>query len=654
MCGIVGIISTGERAAVSAKHLQRLFARLLRLSEARGKEASGVAIKSSDHISVHKQAVTASTLVSGREYRDLMGRHFAKYPHPIALIGHSRLVTNGAETRQANNQPVSVAGLVGVHNGIIVNCDELYRHERLPRQLEVDSEVILRLLRQFSTQDISLPAATQRTFGRLRGVANIAVLFQDSDRLLLATNNGSLYMCVAPQRGLTFFASEEFVLRTAIRKEKLESVLGEYRLVQLQSHAAAILSLAGEGPSYFELPAPLPKEPGRGTGANAPVCCPESHGPEWLEREFLRNQRAISQLRRCSRCVHPETLPFVDFDSDGVCSYCRNSQPLVFRGRDELELLLREHRRGDGRPDCIVPLSGGRDSCYSLHFLTREMGMRPIAYTYDWGMVTDLARRNCSRMCSELGVEHIIVSADIKRKRRYIRKNVLAWLRRPALGTVPLFMAGDKQFFYYAEQLKRQTGIDLLVFAMNPLERTDFKHGFCGISGGGEGEHFFRLSARKNVQIALYYAREFLLNSAYINESLIDTIFAYFSYFLMPHRYTMFHDYMAWHEETVVSTLRDQYDWESDPGTPSTWRIGDGTASFYNYIYYTVGGFTENDTFRSFQVREGHITREQALAYLELENRPRYDAMTWYCETIGVDLRVALKRIHDIPKCYPT
>jgi hypothetical protein len=49
--------------------------------------------------------------------------------------------------------------------------------------------------------------------------------------------------------------------------------------------------------------------------------------------------------------------------------------------------------------------------------VVKELQMKPITYTYDWGMVTDLARRNISRMCSILGVENIIVAADISKKR---------------------------------------------------------------------------------------------------------------------------------------------------------------------------------------------------------------------------------------------
>ena len=101
--------------------------------------------------------------------------------------------------------------------------------------------------------------------------------------------------------------------------------------------------------------------------------------------------------------------------------------------------------------------------------------MNAVAYTYDWGMVTDLARRNISRICAQLGVEHILVSADIVRKRENIRKNVLAWLKRPNLGMVPLFMAGDKQYYYYLKKVREQLGVGLSVLGENMLERTDFK-----------------------------------------------------------------------------------------------------------------------------------------------------------------------------------
>lgn len=56
--------------------------------------------------------------------------------------------------------------------------------------------------------------------------------------------------------------------------------------------------------------------------------------------------------------------------------------------------------------------------------------------------------------------------------------------------------------------------------------------------------------------------------------------------------------------------------------TNTTWRIGDGTAAFYNYVYYTVAGFTEHDTFRSNQIREGQMTREERCCWLKMKIAP--------------------------------
>lgn len=658
MCGIFGIVVPSGSSMPKAA-LESMVTELFLLSESRGKEASGMAVLEGDSIRVLKRATPASELRKTREYREM----FSDTDRSVAIIGHSRLVTNGVQFTPGNNQPVIAGEMVGIHNGIVTNVDALAKKHALHRENEVDTEVLLRLIRHFHAETRSLTTAVQRAFREVEGVANVAVFLEDYDQLLLATNNGSLYF--AAWDGRATFASEEFILTSLFKKKRLDAMpaiehleAGRAMLVDLKSASVSRFSLQGPAVSGLE------KNGVRRQVTEVAVSAPDVstapfisrndvRPPSWMLEEVARNQAAIARVPRCTRCVLPATVPFSDLDASGLCSYCRTPEPLVFKGREALEEAVRPYRRRDGRADVLVPLSGGRDSCNCLHYMKRELGMNPIAYTYDWGMVTDLARRNASRMCAKLGIEHIIISADITQKRRFIKKNVEAWLDQPDLGTVPLFMAGDKQFFYYAEQLKKRTGVDLLVFAMNPLERTDFKHGFCGVDGGGHNGSFFRLDWRRNAQIAAYYAKAYLTNPGYINTSLFDTAFAYFAYYMMPHDYMLFHDYIEWDEKEVEKVLFDNYNWEMSPDTKSTWRIGDGTAAFYNYIYYTVAGFTENDTFRSNQIREGKITREAAMASVTEENRPRYESMKWYCETINVDLLRCLRVIHDIPKLYP-
>jgi glutamine---fructose-6-phosphate transaminase (isomerizing) len=348
-------------------------------------------------------------------------------------------------------------------------------------------------------------------------------------------------------------------------------------------------------------------------------------------------------------------MPFVDFDADGVCSYCRHHQPITVRGHDALEALVAPHRRRDGRPDCIVGVSGGRDSMYGLHYLKVVLGMNPVAYTYDWGMVTDLARRNVSRICGKLGIEHILVSADIPTKRAYIRKNVEAWLARPSLGTVPLFMAGDKAYFHFLNQAREQLGVELAFLCENLLERTDFKTGFAGVAPVvHDRDHVYTLPMRNKLALAAFYGKQFATNRRYLNSSLVDTAKAFAFYYLIKRDYHNLYGYVDWDEPTIERVLLDEYDFELAEDTRSTWRIGDGTAPFYNHIYYAIAGMTENDTFRSNQIRHGAMTRPRALDLIDRDNRPRWPSIHWYLRTIGLDRPIdeVLAIIDRAPKRY--
>ena len=139
----------------------------------------------------------------------------------------------------------------------------------------------------------------------------------------------------------------------------------------------------------------------------------------------------------------------------------------------------------------------------------------------------------------------------------------------------------------------------------------------------------------------------------YFNSSLWDTLSGeYYRSFTNKKDYYHVFDYWRWDEELVNSTLIKEYDWELAPDTKTTWRIGDGSAAFYNYVYNTVAGFTEHDTFRSNQIREGQITRVRALELVENENLPRYQNIRWYLDTLGMDFERVINIVNNIPKLY--
>jgi hypothetical protein len=217
---------------------------------------------------------------------------------------------------------------------------------------------------------------------------------------------------------------------------------------------------------------------------------------------------------------------------------------------------------------------------------------------------------------------------------------------------VPIFMAGDKQYFYYAVKLMEQNKLKYSFLGENLLETTNFKSGFAGIKPKVKKDNTYSLLLSDKLKMLSYYARQYLKNPAYINSSLTDTLGSFKSYYLIKHNNVNLFKYIEWNEEQIISTLKNEYDWETDPGTSTTWRIGDGTAAFYNYIYFIVAGFSENDTFRSNQIREGQLTRDNALRLTVIENEPRWDSLQWYCSTIGIEFENVIAKINSISRRF--
>jgi len=652
MCGLFGVLA-GKNNRWPQPLFLDVVKELFLLSEARGKEAAGLAICDRAAIRIHKDAIPGHEMINTSAYQRLMDNAYLRNQAdpspglitPFSIIGHSRLVTDGRQGLDRNNQPVSRENVVLVHNGIVVNHAALWQSmPHLTRTCDVDTEIMAAMLADCLKQQQSVVDAVRFVFQRIEGESSIAVNFTDIEMLLLATNTGSLYTWTAADQSSLIFASERYILEQ-MQQQSLRERVGTIQHVRPgTAHLINLHTLAVTACSLLDTPT-----------ADVPPSIqivPSLAANRRIEDRIEQDHQARQAMRRCTQCVLPETMPFIWFNQDGVCNYCLNYQPTTLLPEGDLEQILARHRKGNGELDCIVAFSGGRDSSYGLHLLKNRYGMTPLAYTYDWGMVTDLGRRNQARMCGRLGIEHIWVSADIRAKRDNVRRNIEAWMKQPDLGIIPLFMAGDKQFFYYANQVMKQTRIPLIIFCTNRLEKTDFKTGFCGIRPDMDNERPNALNSGQKYGLLGYYASQFIKNPAYLNRSIPDTLTAYLSYYMMKRDFTHLFDYTPWDEAEIDRVLINDYHWELATDTDVTWRIGDATAPFYNYIYYSVAGFTEHDTFRSNQVREGILTRDEAWRLVEKENQPRWPSLQEYARMLRIDLDEFLRVVNRMPRLY--
>lgn len=665
MCGIFGFIIK-ENSDSKSLDLKRISDGLFKLIESRGKEGSGVSIAYNNKIYVYKEPILASRFIKMKAYQELFTKLKPQASNSaITIAGHARLVTHGDKQDIENYQPVVKNGLICFHNGIVVNEKELWgKFPEFNKKFGVDTEIINDLFSHFLKQGNNLYESIKQVFENIEGANSIILLSGYFDNVVLATTNGSLYLWVDKEGEVVLFASEKYIVEKFLLESKLGNKNDPSNIIRIYPNTGYLIDVKILNVKKFDLKGITDKDIPTNkanreinlisaelfyAGASSKV--DKSSAKLNPGGTILINYEKINKLRRCKKCLLPETFPFIKFAADGVCNYCSSYKGLSFIGLQALKEVTEKYKKQNNGPDCIVALSGGRDSCYGLHYVTTKLGLNPIAYTYDWGMVTDLARRNISRICGKLGIEHVIIAADIDKKRSYIRKNVLAWLKKPDLGLVPLFMAGDKYYFYFANQLMKKYKNNLFIMSENRLERTHFKHGFCGVNYSENNETAYNMTISDKAKLIMYYLKGLFLNTAYINSSLLDSIGGYIAYYLLSHNYLYLYNYIPWDEKEVIETLRKEYDWEvAEDG--KTWRIGDGTAAFYNYIYYRIAGFTENDTFRSNQIREGMLKRDEALQCVNAENIPRADSIKWYLDSLGLDYEMVINKVNKIKPLY--
>lgn len=121
----------------------------------------------------------------------------------------------------------------------------------------------------------------------------------------------------------------------------------------------------------------------------------------------------------CSKCICDSRIPGITFDQNGVCNYCKINEslekefPLNKVGKEKFNSLIKSIKN-DGRGkeyDCVVGVSGGRDSSYTL-YLAVKAGLRPLAVHFDNGWNSEIAVRNIKKITEALNVDLHTLVAD--------------------------------------------------------------------------------------------------------------------------------------------------------------------------------------------------------------------------------------------------
>lgn len=122
----------------------------------------------------------------------------------------------------------------------------------------------------------------------------------------------------------------------------------------------------------------------------------------------------MADFQVCTRCVLPNSFPRLTFDSQGVCSVCRDYDKWTSgwksrlpKQRKILDKICANAKRKHKEFDALIPYSGGKDSSFVLYVAKKELELNCLAYTGDNGYLSDYAKRNIDKTCRKLGVEHV-------------------------------------------------------------------------------------------------------------------------------------------------------------------------------------------------------------------------------------------------------
>jgi hypothetical protein len=127
-----------------------------------------------------------------------------------------------------------------------------------------------------------------------------------------------------------------------------------------------------------------------------------------------------SGYRQCSRCIMDTSVPGITFNSKGECNFCNlhdkmdKEFPNGDKGRQQLDAIVNKIKQdGKGKKyDCVLGISGGRDSSFTIYYVKKILGLNPIAVHFNDGFGNPVAGENMIKACSILGVELRTITSD--------------------------------------------------------------------------------------------------------------------------------------------------------------------------------------------------------------------------------------------------
>lgn len=366
----------------------------------------------------------------------------------------------------------------------------------------------------------------------------------------------------------------------------------------------------------------------------------------------------MTQLRRCSRCLLPETHETIVFDAEGVCNVCRGQELKLAQinwqaKKQELDALI-EAYRGKHDYDCIVPFSGGKDSTWTLYYLVKEYQIKPLVVRFDHGFLRPTVLANTQRVLRKLGVDflHFTPSWKVVQKlmlQSLLEKGDFCWHCHTGIFSYPMWVAirYHVPLIFWGEPSAEYTSY----YSYDQPEEVDEKRFNRFVNLGITAQDMFvRLEGTVDERDLKPFTYPPLKELRRIN-----------------YRSVCLGSYIPWDVKTQAKIIQEELGWQGDevenvPPGYNYEKIECAMQGVRDYIKYIKRGYTRPAHLASIDIRNDRLTRRQGLQMIEAYEGKRPPSLDLFLEFVGLTeeqfMEIALSHAvspyqHDPSKITP-
>lgn len=326
----------------------------------------------------------------------------------------------------------------------------------------------------------------------------------------------------------------------------------------------------------------------------------------------------------------PCTQEGQELDLSGFCNVCRSAEDKMRidwgRRRADLEETLNRFREEnkDNQYDCLIPISGGKDSVYQLHVLVKEFGMRPLAVTFSHNWYSATGMLNLFNCLETFDIDHIMFTPKRSQVNSLAKKSLstigdACWHCHAGIGAFPLKIARDY-------------GINLVIWGESVAESSS-RGTYSKPLMKFDQDYFLKVSAKVKPEVMA--DSDTPINeletyrtptaSEYENANIFGIHLG---------------DYIFWDEERQTEFIIDEYGWKETKieGTYKRYKSAECIMpGVHDYANYLKRGYGRASFHASADVRAGIISREEAFEKLVPLDSVVPQGLDYYSEITGIE-----------------